>query len=58
MAPCVFLMKKESWMDLLVQGFALFYVVYGTDNPNRDLCAVSVFLAWTEGLILLSQHPK
>lgn len=59
MIPTACVSKFENWIHIPLIVLTLVILFHGGDpNSVRYLSAVAILLAWSEGLILLSSHPK
>lgn len=59
MIPTACVSKFENWIHVPLIVLTLVILFHGGDpNSVRYLSAVAILLAWSEGLILLSSHPK
>jgi len=60
MIPGAYVRTFENWIDVPLIVLTLAILFHAGEDPNsvKYLSAVAILLAWSEGLILLSKHPK
>ena len=60
MIPGAYVTARENWMDvpLILLTFWILFPPGEDPNSVKHLSAVAILLAWSQGLVLLSRHPK